>query len=441
MESQRFLKMNGKPCACGKEHAFHSLLLTGDGAILKLPEALLEKKVKKVYMLADQHTYAALGARVEKLLTENGITVSSRIFEEEHLEPDEKSVGSAAMHYPQDADAIVAVGSGVLNDIGKIISSLTGKLYVIAATAPSMDGYASDSSSVTRGGHKISLPTRVADIIVGDNEVLAAAPERMMISGLGDMIAKYVSLAEWRIAHLLLGEYYCEEVASLVREAVEACVRGADALLSRDKAAAGAVFEGLVLSGIAMKYAGVSRPASGVEHYLSHVWDMRAIAFDTPTDFHGIQCGIGTLYAAKMYEKLSKLPFDEAKGIAAVEAFDYGAWSEKLREFLGECAKPMIALEAKEGKYDKEKHKDRVKKVIENRETILRIAKEEIPSAKEIEALLDKLGAPKTAEDIGLSADILPMTFLATKDIRDKYVLSRLAFDLGVCDELLEAIR
>ena len=51
-----------------------------------------------------------------------------------------------------------------------------------------------------------------------------------------------------------------------------------------------AVFDGLVIGGIAMAYAGVSHPASGVEHYFSHVWDMRGLEFGTKVDLHGIQC-------------------------------------------------------------------------------------------------------------------------------------------------------
>ena len=61
-------------------------------------------------------------------------------------------------------------------------------------------------------------------------------------------------------------------------------------------------------------------------------------------------------------------------------------------------------------------------------------------SAKEVEALLDRIGCPKTTEAWGLSADVIPETFKVTKDIRDKYILSRLAFDLGILDELADTL-
>jgi glycerol-1-phosphate dehydrogenase [NAD(P)+] len=290
---------------------------------------------------------------------------------------------------------------------------------------------------MTREGLKISLASRAADVIIGDTDILCTAPLDMMKAGLGDMLAKYTSICEWRIAHLITGEYYCEEIASLVRGALKKCVDLADKLLTRDPDAVAAVFEGLVITGVAMTLAGVSRPASGIEHYLSHVWDMRALEFGTPEDLHGIQCAVGTLISVKLYEKLRALSPDREKALAYVEKFDFAAWSEQLRAFLGKSAEAMIELEKKEKKYDKDAHRARLEVILSNWDNILRIMEEELPSAEAISALLSAIDAPKTMADIGLDEKTLPMTFFAAKDIRDKYVLPRLAFDLGVIEELV----
>jgi len=45
---------------------------------------------------------------------------------------------------------------------------------------------------------------------------------------------------------------------------------------------------------------------------------------------------------------------------------------------------------------------------------------------------------PKSLSGIGIEPALLKQLFPATKDIRDKYVLSRLAWDLGVLDEIIE---
>ena len=186
-----------------------------------------------------------------------------------------------------------------------------------------------------------------------------------------------------------------------------------------------------------MNYAGLSRPASGVEHYISHVLDMRAVEFGTPMDLHGIQCAIGTLIAAGMYEKLKTLTPDREKALAHAAAFDYDNHQKMLRELLGKGAESMIALEAKEKKYDISAHAQRLEVIFHNWDAILQIIDQEIPSLQTLLALMDTIDAPKTLEAIGIEESLLPDIFRATKDIRDKYVLSRLAWDLGEEEALL----
>ena len=91
----------------------------------------------------------------------------------------------------------------------------------------------------------------------------------------------------------------------------------------------------------------------------------------------------------------------------------------------------MIAQEAKEKKYDRERHAKRLDVILSHWNELLDIMNE-MPSEAEIVSILDHLGAPKIVEEISLSEEILPLTFQATKDIRDKYVLSRLYWDLGL---------
>lgn len=178
------------------------------------------------------------------------------------------------------------------------------------------------------------MPDKCADTIIGDIDILKNAPEKALISGLGDMLAKYISIAEWRISNIITGEYYCEKIVQMIRDAVKKCVQNADGLLKRDVAAVKAVFEGLVIGGIAMTCAGLSRPASGVEHYFSHIWDMRGLEFGTPVSTHGIQCAIGTLYAARLYNKIKAVKPDREKALRYVSCFDYEAYKKKLKAFL-----------------------------------------------------------------------------------------------------------
>ena len=426
-----------KNCKCGKEHLTSiKNIIIGSGVIEKLPEELNKLGVKKAFILTDKNEYEAAGNKVVLLLEKAGVEYEIHIFEEEKPEPDEYSVGSAVMHFDNSCDAVVAVGSGVVNDIGKILANISQKLYIIVATAPSMDGYASSTSSMSVDGLKASVNSKCADIIIGDTDILKNAPINMLKAGIGDMLAKYISICEWRISNLITGEYYCETVADLVRQALKKCTDNADKLLERSEKAVEAVFEGLIIGGVAMSYVGVSRPASGVEHYFSHIWDMRGLGFGTRVDLHGIQCAVATLLVVRLYEKLKNIVPDKEKALKYAKSFDLENWNNELRAFLGKGAEAMILLEEKEGKYNLEKHEERLNRIIGNWDGILEIINEELPDVQNIEKLLGVIDISVDCDEYGIDKKVLPMTFKATKDIRDKYVLSRLCWDLGIIDEM-----
>lgn len=430
-----------KHCPCGREHqAEIDHVIIGSGVLTQLPQLVAEYGAVCPFLLADCNTWQAAGERAGEILAEAGISCKKYVFSDAHLEPDERAVGSAVMHYDTACDLIIGIGSGVINDIGKIVSAITGHKYIIVATAPSMDGYASATSSMSRDGLKVSLPSRCADTVLGDVDILKNAPMPMLQAGLGDMLAKYISIAEWRIAHLITGEYYCENVAQMIRMAVKKCVDQAPGLLKREERAVEAVFEGLVVGGVAMAYAGVSRPASGVEHYFSHVWDMRGLEFGTKTQLHGIQCAWGTYLAAKLYERVLTVTPETQRAASYAAHFDRDEWNRQLRSFLGGSAETMIALEDREGKYRPGPHGARLAIISENWEQILQIIREEIPGPETIGMILDTISISREPTELGLSKTELVMTFLATKDIRDKYVLSRLGWDLGVLEELCEQL-
>jgi glycerol-1-phosphate dehydrogenase [NAD(P)+] len=162
------------------------------------------------------------------------------------------------------------------------------------------------------------------------------------------------------------------------------------------------------------------------------------VEFGIPCELHGIQCAVGTLIAVKLYEKLVALTPDRERARSFVADFDYDAWCRELRDFMGKGAQAMIDLAKKEGKYDKAKHAIRLETILGNWEDILAIIHQELPKAAQLEGLMDDLQIPKTLSQIGARDEQLPLIFHATKDIRNKYVLSHLAWDLGVINEILE---
>ncbi len=423
-------------CQCGRDHSINiEDILIGSDILSSIP-GLIRKHGSKVFLISDRNTFKAAGEKCASILAAEGIEYISFIYNEEKVEPDEKAVGSVLMHFDNTCDYIVVAGSGTLNDIGKLVSSVTGRPYMIVGTAPSMDGFASATSSVIRDGLKISLNTSAPVAVVADTSIMKDAPLRLLQSGIGDMFAKYISLCEWRISNVINGEYYCEKIASLVRNAVEKCAKNAKALVERDEEAVTAVTEGLIYAGLAMAMAGVSRPASGMEHYFSHVWDMRGQEFGTPADYHGIQCGVAVRSCIRIYDEIKQLTPDYETARKYTEQFSWEEWKQTLSSFLGTSALAMIALEEKERKYDITTHKARFEQINERWNDILNIIREEIPSLEEYDRLLSEIGLTETYEDLGHDKQEMKTAFYCTKDIRDKYIGSRLLWDLGYLEEI-----
>ena len=164
--------LGSKHCSCGREHDIAiDDVIVGKGVIQRLPEFVAKYQAKKPFILADKNTYKAADETVEAILRENGVSYSTYVFRQENLEPNEEAVGSAFMHFDSGCDLIIGVGSGVINDIGKILSNISGRKYMIVGTAPSMDGYASATSSMSMDGLKVSLGSRCADVIIGDVDI------------------------------------------------------------------------------------------------------------------------------------------------------------------------------------------------------------------------------------------------------------------------------
>ena len=291
-------------CACGKSHKVDiQAIRVGSGVIQELPGILRDLGASHIFLVADNYTYEAAGRQVEQLLDQAGLAYHKRVFQTETpLVPNEYALGSVLAAMTSQDDMLLAVGSGTLNDVTKYVSARTGIPYVIAATAPSMDGYASTVAPTILDGFKTTLSAVYPAAIVADVDILKDAPMPMLTAGFGDIIGKFTSLADWRLSHQLNGEYYCPEVAGVIEAAVETCAANAQALAQREPQAIQAVTEALILSGLAMGMVGVSRPASGAEHQMAHYWEMDALRRGEEHPLHGNAVGVGTVLAASLYE-------------------------------------------------------------------------------------------------------------------------------------------
>ena len=434
----------GFDCDCGKHHSVKCEFLAIErGAINRLPEALKAVGGTRPFIVTDKNTLKAAGERACQVLTKAGIaytlfTLSEHGFEK--VEPDEYSLGAIAMHFDRSCDCILAVGGGVINDLCKVFSYDCNLPEIILGTAPSMDGFASNSSSMVVDGVKSTLYNRCPAGIVLDTEIMANAPMRMLWAGLGDMVAKYISVCEWRISHIVTREYYCPHVAQLMRNALKKIMAHAEGLAARDPESVQAVAEGLVLSGFAMSFAEVSRPASGLEHYFSHMWDMVSLERGVLSDLHGIQVGVGTVLTMNLYEDIKTLVPDREKALKHMRDFDPARWEANIRRVFGKTAPQVLAIEQKAGKNDPAKHAARLERILAHWDEILKIIREELPDRDWLFDKMRQTGMPMTPAEIGISHQDTLDAFLCARDIRDKYLSCSLLWDLGEIEEFAQKL-
>jgi glycerol-1-phosphate dehydrogenase [NAD(P)+] len=190
-----------------------------------------------------------------------------------------------------------------------------------------------------------------------------------------------------------------------------------------------------------MAYVGLSRPASGLDHYFSHCWEMMALVRGEESDLHGIQVGVGVLLTLRIYEHLRELHPTMEHVYAAIEAFDAERWEANLRRVFGPTAEDMLAIERRAGKNKPEGRLRRAKRAIENWDRILHVASHDAPTADELEALMKRVGMPTRPCEIGISDQDVIDAFVCSRDVRDKFQLSSMLWDIGYMDEVAEWLR
>lgn len=296
-------------CSCGRIHRCPiDRVVIGKSAVAALKE--LDCSYRSIAVVGDDNTYGLYGELVCRHLRVHGRVIKPIVLanrQSQIIIPNEHSIGYLETQLPEDCDLIVAVGSGVINDLCKYVSYCRKIPYLIVATAPSMDGYASAGAALILKGMKVTLQTHVPLWIVGDTEILRESPSHMIRAGVGDILGKISALNDWKLSALLNGEFYCPQIYQMVERRVEILLRDLDAIVERFPQAIADLMESLVLVGIAMAYVGNSRPASGSEHHLSHFFEITGLLNNTPYLAHGLDVGYATVLTTYMRRRLAAM--------------------------------------------------------------------------------------------------------------------------------------
>ena len=412
MDINKLLK--GVDCACGRKHTCDiEYVYIEKNAIQRLMEICGQNR--NILLVADENTFAAAGEKTVSALA--GKSIRKVIFSgAEILVPNEvatQKVSSAL----SDADLIVGIGSGVIQDLCKYVSFESKLPYIIVATAPSMDGYASNGAAMITDGMKVTYSAGLPVAIVADTEVIRNAPMEMLKAGYGDIIGKFSALNDWKLSHLVNGEYFCPYIYDLTYAQVQNALSLADGILKRDEESVKALMEALIIIGILMSFAGSSRPASGSEHHLSHFFEITGILDGTPYFPHGIDVAYSTVITAKLREKILSRPFPSAIYRSSPETY-----AKAMAQIYKSAADGCIALQKKAGNYTADRG------YLQKEEGIRSILAE-MPTGDEILQMLSLAGLDMTDFYRLYDNEKIENAILYAKDLKDRYTVLWLYYD------------
>ena len=332
----------------------------------------------------------------------------------------------------------VAVGAGTINDLTKLAAHLAGQPYMWVATAASMDGYAAYGAAITRGGFKQTLACPAPRGLVGDTAILARAPAAMTAAGFGDLAGKIPAGADWLLADAAGAEPLDARIWELVQPAVRDALGASEEIARRDAAAVARLFRSLVLSGLAMQAARSSRPASGAEHQLSHLWEMRGVQIDGEEVPHGFKVGVGTLLVAVLYERLLETELaglDVAARVAAWPAqeeqlataeVDHHAAAPEMREqVLAEVRAKYVGGDALG---------ERLRRLKAGWPALRDFVRRQLLPADEMRRRLAAVGCPTEPEQIGLTREEALDALRVARQIRRRYTVLDLAAEVGLME-------
>jgi glycerol-1-phosphate dehydrogenase [NAD(P)+] len=271
-------------------------VIIGNGAIIRIRdiiEEIINCEDNSVGIVTGENTYRVGGVIVEKNVRECAkpkilITKTSTLVEAEEI---------SEVARKEQVNLVIGVGGGKVVDIAKYVGYKLGIPVISVPLAPSHDGIASPFASLRGTNKPYSIRVVTPHAIIADIDLISKAPRKLILSGIGDLLGKLVSVRDWRLAHRLKGEYYGDYAAQLALLSAKHVLKYHEVIASGAPEGVRILVEALISSGVSMCIAGSSRPASGSEHLFSHALELVAPG----KALHGEGVALGTIIMLYIY--------------------------------------------------------------------------------------------------------------------------------------------
>ena len=402
-------------CGCGKEHKIMVKDIIIESEAIKKLSMIMEKEgFKNITIICDENTYAAAGEEIKEIIPKGKfINLKS-----ENLHANEIAVQKVYECLSVENDVLIALCSGTIHDITRYVAYNKDIPFISVPTAASVDGFVSTVAAMTWRGDKKTFTAVSPIYVVADTDIFKEAPYRLTASGVSDLIGKYTALVDWKISSIVIGEYICNKVCNMEIDAVNKLCECVDDLVLGKLEAYEQLMYALILSGLAMQIIGNSRPASGAEHHMSHLWEMEVINKHLDA-YHGEKVSVGLILVMEEYKKIKK---SIENGRCRVKKY-YGLEEDMLKEVFK--SREMYDSIMKENTPDPLLNVNKV--ILQNRlESIAEIL-EKLPTLDFVKNTLKRAKAVTTLEEIGLSNDVKQNSIRVLPYVRNRLTLMRIS--------------
>ena len=404
MDCSRYI---GK-CECGREHTLETRMVVVEYDAIARFEQYMEAAGlggKRRTVVYDSNVYALtegkhIRADQEIVLPAQGLRSEDVLIED-------------MMTKLEDPEVIVAYGAGTIMDFGRYPAFKLGIPFVAVPTLASSDGFTASICSVIIDGQKKSISMKAPALVVADLDIIQGAPKRLVASGINDILAKYISIVDWKIAAMVAGEDFCPMVCGLAQEALDIMRTAADKYAATGEIDHEAMTMAQMKSGLTMQLWVNSRAASGAEHLMAHLVEMHPPRFERAEGIHGECVGVGTFLCAKTYHELA----EKTPKAKAFEPLSPDWVMEKFGERLYEGI-------MKENKQDVLSTFD-PQRIVDCWDSVRKLIAT-IPPAEELEALYKAVGSKYLPEHIGIDPALTDEMLPISAAIRNRLTLVRM---------------
>ena len=400
-------------CECGKEHKLETKLVVVEYNATANFEKYMEQvglAGKRRAVIYDQMIYdITMGKHIE---IDESRGDQEIVLPNEGLRAEDVLIEDM-MKKLNNPEVLVAYGAGTIMDFGRYPAFKLGIPFVAVPTLASSDGFTASICSAIIDGQKKSTTMCAPTLVVADLDIIKGAPKRLVSSGINDILSKYISIADWKIAHIASGEDFCPVICGLAQEALDIMRAAADKMAATGEIDHEAMTMAQMKSGLTMQLWVNSRAASGAEHLIAHLVEMHPPRFENAEGIHGECVGVGTYRCIQKYHELASLT-PKAKAFEPLSSdWVMEKFGERLHDgIMKENANDVLATFDSQNIVD---HWDEIVEIINA-----------IPSADEMATLYEACGCKYLPEHIGidpsLSDEILPISAA----IRNRLTLVRM---------------